>query len=116
MDGPVQAPLSLRLYVSGTSAGSGAVEANLRQLFDEVGLVFDVEVLDVDEHPDAAEEDRIVLTPTIIRLTPPRLRVAGDLSNIEAAMDGLGLRLWGRRARVSQDGHGPSTDGVGPTV
>jgi hypothetical protein len=40
----------------------------------------------------------VVLTPTLMRLTPPELRVAGDLSDTEAALDGLGLRLWGQLA------------------
>jgi circadian clock protein KaiB len=92
---PAQVPLRLRLYVSTATPESAAVETNLRRVCDGVGLAFEVEVLDVREHPDEAERDRIVLTPTLLRLTPPQLRVAGDLSNMEAAMDGLGLRVWG---------------------
>jgi circadian clock protein KaiB len=95
---PVQVPLRLRLYVSTATPESAAVETNLRRVCDGVGLAFEVEVLDVREHPDEAERDRIVLTPTLLRLTPPQLRVAGDLSNMEAAMDGLGLRVWGLSA------------------
>jgi circadian clock protein KaiB len=116
MEGPVQAPLSLRLYVSGASAGTSAVEANLRRLCDDVGLSYEVEVVDVALDPDAAEADRIVLTPTIVRVTPPELRVAGDLSNMEAALDGLGLRLWGRRVEGRNDGHWSGLDGSGPTA
>jgi circadian clock protein KaiB len=104
---PVQIPLRLRLYVSGAAPESVAVEANLRRVCEEVGLLYEVEVLDVREHPDEAEADRVVLTPTLIRLTPPQLRVAGDLSDVEAAMDGLGLRVWG----LSLDGNA-STDGT----
>jgi circadian clock protein KaiB len=95
---PAQVPLRLRLYVSTATPESAAVETNLRRVCDGVGLAFEVEVLDVREHPDEAERDRIVLTPTLLRLTPPQLRVAGDLSNMEAAMDGLGLRVWGLSA------------------
>jgi circadian clock protein KaiB len=95
---PAQVPLRLRLYISSAAPESAAVETNLRRVCDGVGLAFEVEVLDVRDHPDEAERDRIVLTPTLLRLTPPQLRVAGDLSNIEAAMDGLGLRVWGLSA------------------
>jgi circadian clock protein KaiB len=111
---PAQIPLRLRLYVSGAAPESAAVEANLRRVCEQVGLLYEVEVLDVREHPDEAEADRVVLTPTLIRLTPPQLRVAGDLSDVEAAMDGLGLRVWG----LSLDGNtataatpDPSPDG-----
>jgi circadian clock protein KaiB len=97
---PAQIPLQLRLYISTATPESAAVETNLRRVCERVGLAFEVEVLDVREHPDEAERDRIVLTPTLLRLTPPQLRVAGDLSNMEAAMDGLGLRVWG----MSTDG------------
>jgi circadian clock protein KaiB len=98
MDGPRQVPLKLRLYVNGHAPESTVVESNLRRMCDHVGLECDVEVIDVLEHPEAAEHDRVVLTPTLMRLTPPELRVAGDLSDTEAALDGLGLRLWGQLA------------------
>jgi circadian clock protein KaiB len=107
---PAQVPLRLRLYVSTATPESAAVETNLRRVCDGVGLAFEVEVLDVREHPDEAERDRIVLTPTLLRLTPPQLRVAGDLSNMEAAMDGLGLRVWGLSA-VGALGDGAAPDG-----
>jgi circadian clock protein KaiB len=101
VEGPTQVPLHLRLYVNGQAPEAASVEANLRRVCDEVGLVYEVEVLDVAEHPGAAEEDRVVLTPTLIRLTPPEMRVAGDLSDVEAALDGLGLRVWGQRRTPS---------------
>ena len=102
VDGTPQVPLRLRLYVNAGTAEASHVEPNLSRLFDEVGMRYEVEVLDVREHAAQAEEDRVVLTPTLIRLTPPQLRVAGDLSDLEAALDGLGLRLWGRH-RSSED-------------
>lgn len=97
--GPEQPPLELRLYLNGPAPESVGVEDQLRRLFESVGLAFTVEVLDVNEHPDRAEEDRILLTPTLLRLTPPKLRVAGDLTDLEAALDGLGLRVWSQRPR-----------------
>jgi circadian clock protein KaiB len=96
MDGPPQVLVQLRLYVNRKAPEAELVERNLRRMCDEVGLRYEVEIIDVDEDPDAAERDRVVLTPTLIRLTPPELRVAGDLSDISAALDGLGLRVWTR--------------------
>jgi circadian clock protein KaiB len=103
-DGTPQVPLRLRLYVNEGTPEAGHVEQNLAHLFDDLGMDYEVEVLDVREHPAEAERDRVVLTPTLIRLTPPQLRVAGDLSDVEAALDGLGLRVWVRR----HDGNAPA--------
>jgi circadian clock protein KaiB len=119
VEGPFQAALELRLYVSGRAPESATVEANLRRICDDAGLVYEVEVLDVDEHAESAERDRIVLTPTLLRLTPPQLRVAGDLSDIESALDGLGLRVWEQRFNDRGAGAAgvrgsPSLDGSQP--
>jgi circadian clock protein KaiB len=104
MDELPQLPVRLRLYVRRDAPESRAVEDNLRAVFERVGLAYEVEVFDVNDDPDQAEADRILLTPTLLRLTPPALRVAGDLSDIEAALDGLGLRLWSQRAEDAGDG------------
>lgn len=95
--------LRLRLYVESGSPAAARVEHNLRVLCDGAALDYELEVLDVTRHAQRAEDDRLLLTPTLIRLwPPPTLRVAGDLSDAEAALDGLGLRLWQReRARRS---------------
>ena len=97
MDGSKQVPLRLRLYINGQTAEAEMVELNLRRIFEDIGLVYEVEILDVRDHPERAEADRVVLTPTLIRLTPPEMRVAGDLTDTEAALDGLGLRVWEQR-------------------
>jgi hypothetical protein len=105
---PAQVPLQLRLYVSRHTPESAAVETNLRRVCDEVGLAYEVEVFDVREHPDEAERDRIVLTPTLLRLTPPEMRVAGDpqrhpVGDGRARPAGLGAdprRHPGRRRRA----------------
>lgn len=95
--------LHLRLYVNGGSVHTSTVEHNLRSICDDAELEYDLEVVDVTTHPERAEDDRIMVTPTLIRLGPaPVLRVAGDLSDVAAALDGLGLRVWHRRARRAE--------------
>jgi circadian clock protein KaiB len=45
------------------------------------------------EHPQRAEDDRILATPTLIkRLPPPLRRVIGDLSDKHKVLLGLELR------------------------
>ncbi|MFC4589575.1 circadian clock KaiB family protein [Sphaerisporangium corydalis] len=84
---------SFRLYVAGTTERSKAAEANLRFLCDErLAGACEVEVVDVAERPDLAEEGRVLATPTVVRLAPPPvLRVVGDLSDHGRAAAALGL-------------------------
>jgi circadian clock protein KaiB len=50
-------------------------------------------IVDVLEDPDAAEQDRVLATPTLIKQLPPPLRrVIGDLSNKEKVLLGLDVR------------------------
>jgi circadian clock protein KaiB len=91
--------LRLRLYVNGASPRSAGLVPALRQICDENGLSYDLEVLDVTVHPEEAEADRVAITPTLLRTwPPPQLRIVGDLTDASAAMDGLGLRVWQRSA------------------
>ena len=83
----------LRLYVAGDTSRSHLAAANLRQLCEELQLAADdCEVVDVLRDPDAAEEARILTTPTLMRLSPlPARRVTGDLSDHAAVLQGLSL-------------------------
>jgi circadian clock protein KaiB len=84
----------LRLYVAGRSASSQRAIANLRRLCetDFEGVSYDLEVIDVLEHPQLAENEKILATPTLIReLPPPLRRLVGDLSDREKVLLGLDI-------------------------
>lgn len=52
-----------------------------------------LEIIDVLEQPQLAEDEKILATPTLIkRLPPPLRRVIGDLSDKEKVL--LGLDVW----------------------
>lgn len=72
-----------RLYVVGQTPRSLTAVSNLRVLCDNyLPGRHEIEVIDVVERPDLAERERILATPTVIRIMPlPRFRVIGDLSN-----------------------------------
>ncbi len=93
----------LRLYVTDSTVLSERAIANLSALRDGVlAGQYDLEVIDVLEHPEAAEAGRIVATPTLVRLTPePVRRLVGDLSDRTVVLASLGL---------SQARTGPSGD------
>jgi circadian clock protein KaiB len=81
----------LKLYVAGDSAKTRVAIANLQRICeDELAGKYALEVIDVLEHPQEAEDERILATPTLIkRLPPPLRRVIGDLSDTQKVLLGL---------------------------
>ena len=84
----------LKLYVAGKGARAEAAIANLRQLCDnELRGRYELEVIDVLESPERAEQAKILATPTLIKhLPPPLRRVIGDLTDKEKLLLGLDVR------------------------
>ncbi|MGL4460702.1 MAG: circadian clock KaiB family protein [Planctomycetia bacterium] len=81
------------LYVAGHSVRSRTAIENLERFGSET-LKGDYEmvVVDVLVTPAAAEEARILATPTLVRESPPPpLRVVGDLSDAQSMMTNLEL-------------------------
>lgn len=83
----------LRLFVAGNTARSERAIASLKKLCEhELGGQYRVEVIDVLEDPSAAERQKVLATPTVIKeLPPPVRRVIGDLSQSEQVLVGLDL-------------------------
>jgi circadian clock protein KaiB len=84
----------LKLYVTGKSARATVAIANLQRICEEeLDGRYELQIIDVLEHPELAEADKILATPTLIkRLPPPLRRVIGDLSDKHKVMLGLELR------------------------
>jgi circadian clock protein KaiB len=54
---------------------------------------YELEIIDVVQHPQVAEDDKILATPTLIKQLPPPLRrVIGDLSDTEKVLMGLDVQ------------------------
>ena len=48
--------------------------------------------MNVLDHPQLAQEDKILATPTLVKMAPePQKRVVGDLSDGKKVLLGLGL-------------------------
>jgi circadian clock protein KaiB len=84
----------LKLYVTGKTTKAEAAIANLRRICEEeLGGKYELQIIDVLEHPQVAEDDKILATPTLIkRLPPPLRRVIGDLSDKHKVLLGLEVR------------------------
>jgi len=84
----------LRLYVAGQSPRSVDAFSNLKKICDEhLSGRYNIEVVDLVQHPQLAAGDQIVAIPTLVRKLPqPLRRIVGDLRDTERALVGLQLR------------------------
>jgi circadian clock protein KaiB len=82
-----------RLYVAGNGPSSAQAVANLNALCREhLPERHEIEIVDVFREPKRAEADRVVLTPTLIKLSPAPIRtIVGCLSQINPALLALDL-------------------------
>ena len=87
---------SLTLYVSGASPRSAAALETVRRICDEeLQGRYELEVIDILERPQLAEDEKILATPTVVKELPvPIRRIIGDLSDTERVLLGLDLRAF----------------------
>lgn len=92
-DAPPPPHYVLRLFVTGTTTRSRKAIANLRQICKEtLAGQYELEIVDVYEHPEATRDLQVVATPTLVRVLPePIRRIIGDLSDHEKVLAGLNL-------------------------
>ena len=85
---------NLRLYVAGQTPKSIRAFANLKVLCEaHLKGRYQIEVVDLLEHPQLARGDQIIAIPTLVRKLPPPLRkIIGDLSSTERVLVGLDVR------------------------
>jgi len=84
----------LKLYITGRTPKSEQSIANLRIILKrELDDEYELEVIDVLEKPQLAEDEKILATPTLIKKLPaPVRRLIGDLSDTEKVLLGLDLK------------------------
>jgi len=84
----------LRLYVAGKTQKSVTALANLKKYCEQfLQGRYQLEVIDLLEHPQLAEGDQILAIPTLVRKVPEPIRkIIGDLSNQERVLVGLDIR------------------------
>jgi circadian clock protein KaiB len=87
----------LKLYVTGASPRTERAIANLQHICEsELAGRYTLAIVDVLEDPEAAERDRVLATPTLIKELPlPLRRVIGDLSDRAKVLLALEVRPAG---------------------
>jgi len=88
-----QDKLVLRLYVSGMSPKSMEAIENIQTLFSNYTKEqYDLEIIDIYQHPEMASNDHIVFSPSLIKLLPlPRKVLIGTRYNSDRVKSILGL-------------------------
>ena len=81
----------LRLFVTGYTSHSRRAIENLRLICErDLREMYEVEVIDILEHPQLAENEKIMATPTLVKKLPePVRKIIGDLSSREKVLIGL---------------------------
>lgn len=83
----------LRLFITGYSTHSRRAIENLKRICEaELRGRHNVEVIDILENPQLAEEEKILATPTLVREYPePVRKIIGDLSDRQRVLLGLDI-------------------------
>lgn len=86
----------LKLYITGQTPRAEQAISNLRRICErELGDDFELSIIDVLTHPQMAEDEKILATPTLVREEPtPRRCIIGDLSDAERVLALLGLPFF----------------------
>ncbi|WP_371818786.1 circadian clock KaiB family protein [Rhodomicrobium sp. Az07] len=81
----------LRLVIAGNSERSRRAIENLQHLCAEhLSGQVDLEVVDIYQRPELAEEYQVIAAPTLVKLLPlPVRRIIGDLSQEDRVLHGL---------------------------
>jgi circadian clock protein KaiB len=84
----------LRLYVTGMTPRSIEAISSIREICEEhLHGRYDLEVIDIYQHPRLAKDEQIVAVPTLVKMLPaPLRRLIGNLSDRERVLFGLDLR------------------------
>jgi CheY-like chemotaxis protein len=85
--------LTLKLYIVGRSRRMDTTIDNLHEIIQEKWVgEYSLEVIDLLESPELAEQDQIFTTPTLCKISPaPAKRLIGDLGLKKMVLSALGL-------------------------
>ena len=86
---------AFRLYINGDTSKSHDAISNLEAVCEKYFKNrCNIEVIDLEKHPEIASAEQIIATPTLRITVPPLLtKMVGDLSNIEKVFVELNLPI-----------------------
>ena len=83
----------LRLYTTGMTRRSHEAVAAIKTICEKhLEGRYDLEVIDIYQHPALTKDEQIIAVPTLVKQLPaPLRRLVGNLSNEERVLVGLDL-------------------------
>ncbi len=89
----------LKLYILDNFPKSKNTEKDLKELIQDIPEeMVDYEVIDLHLHPDKAEEEKILATPTLIRVSPlPKKKLVGSFADKDRVLNELGIKKYIKR-------------------
>lgn len=86
-------PVRFRLYVAAGAQNSTQAIANLNAICrSQLPGCHEIEVVDVFREPQRALNDGVLMTPTLIKVSPePNRKIVGTLSQTQVVLDALDL-------------------------
>jgi circadian clock protein KaiB len=83
----------LKLFITGMTPNAKRAIENLHRICEEeLNGEYEIIVIDVLEQPQLAEDEKILATPTVVKVLPePLRRIIGDLADTEKVLLGLDL-------------------------
>ncbi|QNT68925.1 circadian clock protein KaiB [Defluviicoccus vanus] len=94
----------LKLYVSGRTPRTEQAITGVREICErDLAGFYELDVVDVLEWPQLAENEKILATPTLVRELPtPLRRLVGDLSDRKKVLFGLDLSVEEAAAKAGR--------------
>lgn len=91
--GGVTTVVVMRLYIAGAAPNSVKAITNLRGICRQyLKNGYELEIIDVCEHPRRALADGVLVTPSLAKISPgPTSNVIGNLSDTSSVLAALGL-------------------------
>lgn len=98
----------LSLFITGTTPKCARAIENIRAICEaNLPGQYELEVIDIYQHPEQAQPEQIVVTPTLVKKLPlPFRRVIGDLSDSDRVLAGLDINrppLPGKTREIKYD-------------
>lgn len=82
------------LYVTGSGRSSMRAITNTRKICEEyLDGRYDLEIVDITQHPELAIVEQVIAAPTLIKMSPlPVRRFIGDMSRADRIVLGLDVQ------------------------
>jgi circadian clock protein KaiB len=92
---PGKGILVLQLFVAGMSQRSMEAIENVRNLCNlYLKGKFTLEIIDLYKHPEAAAEQQIIFSPSLVKLNPlPKKTMIGNFTNLEKVIKTFGINV-----------------------